>query len=128
MAIDYGGVDISLPPVSGVAIAQYRGVTLGATGIAVTGGATAVLTGVTQEAITAAEATAGKRANTRVSGITKAVSSGVIVPGAFCSPAAAGAIATMAADTNAICGICLAEANTANNDIFPMLIVQSRRS
>jgi len=129
MAIEYGGLDITLPSVANTAIVQYAGQILAATGISATTGNNVVTCGFAQEAKAAGGANVQTQVSVRVNGVTKAIAAATApAPGVHTSPAAAGAVVTAAADGNAINGICLAQANTVAADIFPLLIFQSRRS
>jgi len=121
MAIEYGGLDITLPSVANTAIVQYAGQILAATGISATTGNNVVTCGFAQEAKAAGGANVQTQVSVRVNGVTKAIAAATApAPGVHTSPAAA--------DGNAINGICLAQANTVAADIFPLLIFQSRRS
>ena len=116
MSFEHTLKTISLEGASDLSTKQYYFVTLGASGLALTGDG-GRMTGVLQDnAISAAN----RVGSVAYSGVSKVVASGVIAKGGYVSSDASGK-ATAAGSNDAVLGQAL-EAAAADGDIIPVLL------
>ena len=108
---------VTVPASADLSTHQFKlGVINGSGKIALSGAGTRVDGVIGNKPSAADEAT-----ELQVGGIVKAIALGVIAPGAEIASNAAG-LATTAVSTNYVFGISKALANTAANEIFPILV------
>lgn len=131
-AYEVQGLDLTFEASGDLSTKQYYAVKLDSSGQVAVAGAGEAAIGVLQNT----PAAAGRAATVRVSGVSRMKAAGVIAPGANVAPNASGLATTASAavtDTQSgsatdaligsyVLGRALNTANTAANDIFPVLI------